>query len=374
MVRSERSKRKNSRISAVLLTILAVVTAALVFLYRDKFSSAALSGRSEDLADMVSNSEPFTYETGSRQSFALMGENLAVASTTGLQLLGRDGSTVSREVFAMANPAVCANKAGCAFYDVGGYSLRVYLDGEFVRLDRESEIISVSVSVSGFYAVSGCEPGYKGSVTVYDARLEDVYKWYSGTGYLVDAAVSPDGTSLAALCVEATGSVVHLFRLDSEEEYASVSLPNTVAFKLSFEAGGNFCVLSESAISFFSSGGEALSVYDFGSSFLADFELSESVRAVVLSKYVSGSDVLLVGFNADGSSPSELALAADPLSLASQDGRLLVLGAADIALYSGDLRLLARNRVVPGFSSAVLLPKGGVLLLSSRYGENCEFS
>ncbi len=374
MVRSKHAKQKSvQRILAVILSLLVLVLAALVFLFRDKLTPIALSGDSEDLADIASNDKPFTYETGSLQMFALMDQNLAIASTTGLQLLDRDGVTVSREIFSMANPAVCAAASTCAFYDVGGYALRVYQDGEFVRLDSESEIISVSVNNAGYYAVASYEPGYKGGVTVYNPELEPIYKWYSGTGYVVDAAVSPDSSMLAVLCAESEGSTIHIFRLDSEDEYASVTVPNELAFRLSYNSGGNLCVLSEQAVRFFSPSGKALADYAFGSAYLANFRLSEGIWVVVLSKYVSGSDVSLVSFNGSGKLAGEAALPAEPLSLFVQGDKLLVLGVSDASLYSAELRLLKQNHVVPGFSSAVLMPKGSVLLLSSHYGESCEF-
>ena len=374
MVRAGHTKQKNTRrMLAVILTLLVIILAVLVFLYRDKLSASSLSESSENLSDIISESEPFTYETGSQQMFALMGSNLAVASSTGLQLLDNEGSTISREVFSMTNPAVCSCESSCAFYDVGGNSLRIYKDGEFVNFDRDSEIISVAVSSSGYYTVAGYEAGYKGSVTVYNTELKAVYEWFSGSGYIVDAAVSPDGGTLGVLCVESTGSVVHLFHFDSEKEYASASVADELAFKLSFEDGGNFCLLSEKSIHFFSSGGKELSSYSFGEDYLANYQLSEDIWAVVLSKYVSGSDVTLLSFGSGGKQAGSISLSAEPLSLSSQGGKLLVLGVSDASLYSHDLRLQKQNHVVPGFVSAVLLPKGGVLLLSPHYGEKCEF-
>ena len=375
MVRAKHTKQKNTqRISAVILTLLVIVLAVLVFLYRDMLSPSSLSQSSEDLSDIISESEPFTYETGSRQMFALMGSNLAVASSTGLQLLDNKGNTVSREVFSMTNPAVCSCESSCAFYDVGGNSLRIFKDGEFVDFERDSEIISVSVNSAGYYAVAGYEAGYKGSVTVYDAQLNAVYEWFSGSGYIVDAAVSPDSRTLGVLCIESTGSVVHLFHFDSIEEYAYASVADELAFRLSFDEGGSLCLLSEKSIHFFSSGGKELSSYSFGEDYLANYELSEDIWAVVLSKYVSGSDVTLLSFGSNGNKAGSVSLSAEPLSLSSQGGKLLVLGSSDAALYSHDLRLQKQNHVVPGFVSAVLLPKGSVLLLSPHYGEKCEFS
>lgn len=375
MVRAKHTKqKKNRRFIAVTVTILVVVLAVLVFLYRDKLPISSLSGKTDDIADIILENEPFTYETGSQQMFALMGSNLAIASSTGLQMLDSSGDTVSREVFSMTNPAVCSNDSSCAVYDVGGYSLRIYKDGEFQDFDRDSAIISVSVNSVGYYAVAGYEAGYKGSVTVYDGAVKPIYEWYSGSGYILDAAVSPDNATLAVLCVESSGSIVHLFHFDSEKEIASVSIPNELAFKLSFDKGGNFCVLSEKALHFFGSKGQELSTYSFEDNYLANYSLGEEYWTVVLSKYVSGSDVSLISFGATGKNLGTVPLSSEPLSIFSQGQKLLVLGSSDIALYSHDLHLQKQNHVVPGFVSAVLLPKGSVLLLSSHYGEKCEFS
>ena len=240
-------------------------------------------------------------------------------------------------------------------------------------MDRDGEIISVSVNSGGYYAVAGYEAGYKGSVTVYDATLNPIYEWFSGSGYILDAAVSPDNSTLAVLCVESSGTLVHLFHFDSEDEYASVSIPNELAFKLCFEKGGNFCLLSEKAIHFYNLEAQELSVYSFEDNYLANYSLSEEYWAVVLSKYVSGSDVTLQSFGSTGKVLGSAPLSAEPLSIFSQGQKLLVLGSSDIALYSHDLNLQKQNHVVPGYVSAVLLPKGSVLLLSSHYGEKCEF-
>ena len=374
MVRAKHKSNKTAgRIFAVVLTLLVLVLAALVFLYRDKLSPAQLNPQSEDLADLLSASAPFTYEAGSRQQFALMGDHLAIASSTGLQLLDGDGVTVAREVFSMTNPAVCATKSTCAFYDVGGFTLRAYHKGEFVNLEQENEIISVSVNSSGYYTVAGFKTGYKGSVTVYNPSLSPIYRWDSGNGYLIDAALSPDNRTLAILCAEATGSVVRLFRTDSEEESSSISLPNELAFKLSFEAGGNFCLLSESNFYVYNPAGRQLSSRAFGEDVLVNYILTEELWTLAFSKYVSVSETNLLSFNGSGKEIGALTLADEPLSLSAQGSKLLALSASSLSLYNSDLRLQKQNNVVPGYLSAVLMPKGSVLLLSSHFGEKCEF-
>ncbi len=369
-----KQKNKTRGLSTFIATFLVVVLAVLVFLYHDKLSPSSLSEATGNATQAVSNSDPFTYENGSKQMFTLMGDDLAIASSTGLQLLDSHGKTISRQIFSMTNPAVCASGNFSAFYDVGGKSLRVYKDGDYTSLDRDNAIISVSLNSSGYLAVTEEEPGYKGSVTVYDSKLNSVYKWYSGSGYTLDAAISPDSNTLAVLCVEASGSVIHLFHLDSEKEITSVNVPNELAFRLCFNNDGKFCTLSEDAVYFFASDGKEISSYSFEQNYLANYELSDDFCAVVLSKYVSGSNVSLLSFASDGKVLSTVSLSDEPVMLFSQKQKLLVLDSSSITLYSRDLHTQKQNQIVPGYISAVLLSKGNVLLLSSHYGEEYKFS
>ncbi len=371
-VRAQRRRKKNSKhILAIITTLLVIIGAIMLFLYRDKLSDA-LSDTSGSGGEVFSDSEPFTYENGSRQLFGLVGDNLAISSSTGLQVLDSNGKTICRQVFSMTNPGLSSGEDFCAFYDVGGKSLRVLRNGDCTNLDTEYPIISVSAGSAGHLAVAEQESGYKGAVTVYDSSNAPVYKWYSGTGYVLDAMVSPDGASLAVLCVDGTGSVLHFFKLNSEEEYSSVSIPNELAFKLSYMKSGELCVLSENAIHFFSGSGKQLQFYSFGESYLAKYELSSEICAVVLNKYLSGSEVTLLSFSSDGNVLGTVSLTVEPVSLFAQKQKLLTLCTDEIFVFSRELRTLSQGRVVPGSKSAVLTPRGGIYLLSSHYAEKYD--
>lgn len=363
-------RTRNSRTDAIVGTIIVIVAALCVFLYRDRlFPSSNATERSQTA---VSSGESYTYETGSRQRFALMGDELAIASTTGLQVLDGDGESVLREVFSMTNPAVCACDDRCVFYDVGGKSVRVVKGGKSTSLDRDEPVTSVSVNSSGFIAVSGEEEGYKGSVKVFDAAMKPVYEWFSGSGYTLDAAVSPDNKSLAVLCAGTSGSEIHLFHLDSEKETATVKIEKDLALRLHYSKSGGLCVLSQKALRFYAPSGKALTTYDFGSNTLEDYEFGSDITAVALGKYVSGGSADLVSFGPEGKALGTVTLSDSPAALFSQGKKLLVLDSANVSVYDSAMRPLKSAAVTTGYESAVLLPGGDVLLLSTHYAEKSE--
>lgn len=295
------------------LTILLILAALFVFLYRDEIFGSGSDKYDE--ASGIKDSEPFTYENGSNQSFALQGDRLAIASSTGLQILDKDGNTVSRQVFSMGQPCVSTGGNSSIFYDVGGTTLRGYFGNEYKELDTAGEIVSVSVNSSGYLAVVSNETGYKGSVTVFSSSGEEIYKWYSGTGYTLDAAVMPSSDRLAVLCVEGSGTVIHFFKLDEEEEYALASIPAELAYDMGVNESDGIFVLSSTAIHFINKNGEVENSFTFGDYYLVDYNFSEGFCAAVLSKYISGSQVTIKTFSPSGKELGSADLSYSPTCL-----------------------------------------------------------
>lgn len=356
-------KRKKRRlISAV--TVLVILAALLIFLYKDELFS-----KTTHLAQGIASGEPFTYENGSDQSFALMGDRLAISSSTGLQLLDENGETFSRQVFSMGSPCVSAGGSTCVFYDIGGTALRAFFDENYVDMDSENNIIAVNANSAGWFAATTEESGYKGSVTVYDDKGAAVYKWYSGTGYVLDAVVSPDCSRMVALTVEDSGSSIHFFRLTDEEEYALAPLPAELCFDMACSDSGSVYVISDSALHFFDKNGNEDKNFSFGENHLVDYEFSEDLCALILSKYISGSEVTITSFSSGGRELGSADLAYCPTCLSSQGSKLLVFGTYGLCLFNKDMDLVKESAPVNGYKSALLMPDSQILLLAAYHGE-----
>ena len=215
----QRNKRRIFWPLAALVAVLVCMGALLV--YRSGVLDLAHGG-----SEIISKVEPFTYENGTQQMFAPVKGGVAVANTTGLQVLDKNGVTMARSIVSMKSPALASAGDRAAAYDVGGTALRVGDPrGNVTVLDQSDAIISVTMNAAGYLAVVTEETGYKGLVTVYNEEFDPVYRWHSGTNYVLRACVSPDCQSMAALTLEESGGAVHVFSLSSEEEYAVFSAP-----------------------------------------------------------------------------------------------------------------------------------------------------
>lgn len=374
MARDTEKNKIGRGLIAGLLTLIIVLAAVLVFLYRDELFQPSIEREENSVKvdDFSDEDEAYTYENGARQQFDMVGNELAISSSTGLQVLDKNGASVYRQVFSMKNPALSTGKNHGAFYDIGGSSLRIYSDGETTNLDIEEKIISLSMNASGFFALSAEESGYKGSVTVFNNLGDPIYKWYSGTGYVLDATVSPDSKTLAVLTAVTEGSMLHLFRLSDEAELASILIPNELAFKLYFTDNSRLCALSETALHFFDDEGKSLSVMDFEGSYLIDYNISDDFCSVALSKYISGSSATITSLSANGDLLGTAEIEYNPLCLSEYGGKLLVLGLDTATLLSRDMRHLSETPVPAGYGNAILLSSGEALLLSSYHGEKIK--
>lgn len=237
-------QKRNPRLRQTVIVAVCVL-AVLLFLYlllRDRPGSAS---------DYLDDSAPYTFDSSASRTFRTVDSRLAVVSSSGLQLLDDNGKTVLHEIFTLSQPGISVGGERVCAYDIGGTTLCVAdFKGSKTDIEPAGEIISADLSDSGYLAVCSDAAGYKGAVTVYDTSGKAVYVWYSGTGYLVRAAVSPDGKYLAALCLQDSGSVVHTFSLTSADERGSAECADELFADL-FWRGGKVCCVSQTRLAFF---------------------------------------------------------------------------------------------------------------------------
>ena len=167
----QRSKQISRRgiILLVSLVLLAILFVLSLILFRP--------GREAGVIETT----PYALDSSTSQRFAAMDGALAVASGGGLQLFDENGGLIQRHAVTMLRPALDASENWAAAYDIGGTTL-VTMDrkGNDTLFEQENALISVSVTDDGWLAAATESPGYRGMVTVYDAKHAVNYQWYSG--------------------------------------------------------------------------------------------------------------------------------------------------------------------------------------------------
>ena len=371
----KRRGKKAGRILVGILTLLLIVLAVLIFVFRDELTREGLRRIFGREASEIATREAFTYETGAEQIFAAAGDGLAVACSSSVQLLNAQGETVFKQVVSYESPAVFASAKGALFCDLGGtHSVLADFDGESRSPAPGGEILTAAMNENGWFCLVTAEAGYKALVSVYNSACEKQYEWWSGSGYVLRAAVSPDNRSLAVLCAERDCTKLHFFALNSETERANAVIADELLFDLAYVGGDAVCAVGETGLWFFTDAGKQTGEYPLEGRYLLDYAFSRSgYAAIYVSAYRSGATGTLLTLNADGRELGSAALERDVISLSVEGKQLLVMTADSLALYNQELVRQSANETLMTAKRAILRPAGDVLLLHAYSAERFKF-
>ena len=360
----------NSRTRKLLLFVAALIIAAaavVVFLNRD-----AISSRFSAAADTpTSQSEPFTFESGSMQVSAAVGNGAALVSTNSIQLLDSAGKLKARQVLSMKTPALTVSDKTAAAFDVGGTEVCVAgLDGSINEIENDDAVITAAMNEDGWLALCTEAAGYKGRVTVYNSDLKAVYQWDSGEGYLLSARVSPDGKYLAALCAAAEGSVVHIMSLSSEKEQASYTVAGKLVIDMFWPQDGRIFLLEQTGCEVIDRSCASKGSYDFGGLYLTQYAFSNDGYAVLLlGKYRTGGTGSITAVDADCKLVGKAEVTSELLSLSCSGRTIAALCQDGLHLYTQSLTQTAADANVVGVRAVLVREKGDALLISSYSAE-----
>ena len=376
--RAGKKKRKHSqklrRILAAILTVLLVVLAVLVFVFRNALTAENLRQTFGKANSVAPAREAFTYETGADQVFASAGNGLAVASGSSVQLLDEKGQTVFKQVVSFETPAVFASGARALFCDLSGTGCIVAdTDGGSRVLTGERNILTADMNNAGWFTLVTAEPGYKGLVSVYNSDCEKQYEWWSGTGYVLQATVSPDNRTLAVLSVEKEGSVVRFFALNSEVEQARADFPDRLLYDLRYMDNNSLCAVGETALFFLTREGALTGEYPLDGQYLLDYTVGTDLAALFYSSYRSGAGGTLVTLDRSGAVLGQLTLERDVVSLSANGKQLLVMTGGGLTLYDDALVRQYANETLMTARQAILRPAGDILLCSAYAAERFRF-
>ena len=356
---------------SLVLTLVLFVACLLVWHFRERFERDAIVV--SDRASVAK--EEYILESGAGQVFAQAGSGLAAASTSGLELLDENAGLAASRLFPMNTPAIAACAEFALFYDLGGTNMVVArFDGTTRELTCAGDIISATVSQGGVIAVTTECTGYRALVTVYNSALDPIYEWYSSSAWVMTAAVSPDGRSMAVLVYTAAGSEVRFFSLTKTEQQAELVAEDTLLLDLHWISGSQLCAYSSEAAWFFSAKGELASMYSFEGRYLSACTFDSAGCAVfALSDYRSGTTETLVSLDTAGAVLGTAELQSEIIALTASGGEVLVLCPDAAVLLSGSLIEKGRLYGVTGFKYGILRSRGEALLISTNYAEVYTF-
>lgn len=375
----EQVPEKKQNIFKRLLALL--VTAALIFgglflaLNWDRYNLDALKRHMvlrEVKTGVSGEGAPFTHGGGDNFSAAYLPDGILMTSTTGVRYYNFSGQLYSERVIPMEYPVVASAGGYAAAYDAGGKEFWLYHSGEEIfshTLEGEGDLLSVRPNDSGWLAVTAQESGYKGSVTVYNAKNEPVFRLNRSSTFVVDAMVSPDCRRVAVVTMGQTegrfSSQLLIFRLDSEEPEHEIPLGNMAVLELDYEKG-QIWLAGEQALVRVSTADWQSHIRSFGRSCLKGVSFGgHGFALVMLGHYrVGAADQMLV-VDGDGTE-YERTLSGQTLAFDAAGGYVCLLSSAGLEICTKDLDLYRSMEQTQGGRYVVLADNASALLASRQ--------
>ena len=357
---------------AFLVTVILFLAAGVIYFYQNSVTTDNL------ILSTVTAAVPedeYVFDAGSGQVFSAAGQGLAVANSTGFELLDSTGSIVTSKLLQMDNPSVAACDTYAIFYDLGGTNIAAAdFEGGITELTVMGDILSVTISAGGYAAVTTECTGYRALVTVYNAELIPVYEWYSSSAWVISASVAPDGQSMAVLSYTASGSEVRFFRLDQTEQTGAFSVSGKILLDIHWFSSERLCAYTTDQILFFNAEGRWLDTYSFAGQYLTGFAGGgDGFVTLSLSPYRTGTTSVLVSLDSGGKELGTANLESEIVSLTASGSEILALYADGAILYSGSLAEKGRIAGLPGFKYGLLRARSEALLIASNYAEVYKF-
>lgn len=356
---------------AILLVL--VMTGLSLYLFREDLDLDRLRRYFRYLGVEDTNSYGvYNFDAHSANAYAAVGDGLAVASVTGLELFGPSGEELASVSASVRVPAVEAGDDLALLWDVGGTTLAAASPdrGQVADLNLDRPILDADISPDGEICYASAADGYRTVITVLDAEQQERYRWLSSSRYMPLCAVAKGGNLLAAVSVGGTEgafeSRLQLFQTDHEQPGADISLGGQWIYDLDFLDRDIVCAVGESSVQFFDALGTKLGEYSYDGKYLKDYCLHGDGRAVLcLSPYQTGSQCELVSVTPDGTAPARVTLDGELQSLSAAGNYAAALSTGRLRVFKGDLSLYYETAEIAGETRCQVRRDGTALLIGS---------
>ncbi len=365
------------RILALLLVMIVVLGAVAVMLFPDALNMDALRRWVKYLNVRTDeNGGVYSFDSHNSNRYASFDGGLAIASVGGLSVYTSDGREAIVSQGQLSLPILQTGKNLAMTYDVGGSTLLAVhrRNGEVLRVTSEKAILDADLSAGDDICYASSASGYKSVLTVYNDRQERVYRWLSSSTYMPLCTISDNGAQMAAIGLDqkngAFESTLNLFRTHYDQIERTVSLGNELIYDVDYTGDDVICVVGETSVRCFDAAGEILGVYQYGDSFLKDFDLSgNGFLTLSLNMYRAGNRYSLVTVDTDGRELASLYIGQEILDLSACGKYLAVLTMDGLAIYNRMLEEYAHTEEVGAATSVVMCEDGSVLLLGGGTGK-----
>ncbi len=334
------------------LVILAVAVLAASGVIGSRLNKKDNSGFSADLLG---------YENA---SFAAAGSGFAAVSDISCRLYGRSGEILCTASRSYSRLQVAGAEGCAAVWSEGESGITLLRSSGAADLDFSGGVTAADINDAGTAVVLAGEIGYKGSVTVVDKENNAVYRVYIGSGYPLDADISPNSDRVAVLSLTAEGSTVSVYDTDSEQLRAEYSEEGRSCFDLEYLSDGRLLLISAQQATFLKDDGKKLGEVSFEGEFLKGYAAGEGFVVLLLGSYKAGSAGQILITDTAGNLLRSLDTDSETEAVSAAGKYLAVRFSDETVIYDSELNVLGNLQDTAGIQAAVMRADGSAVIIS----------
>lgn len=353
---SKKQTKKNGTLKTVIGAIAFFAVAALIIYLMLGGGSSIRRLWHEVSGDTASE---YYYDGAAGGSFASIKGGFAVLTSSQLSVYDVSGEETVNMLLSYTNPILSSDGGYAAAWDLGGYNAAlVNEDGVCARITTENAIISVSVNDHGYLCVCTDEPSYGGSVTVYNSSGTALYKWYSGSGYLLNAKLK-DKSDLIILTISESGSNIIYTKITEEQERCRYTTEDII-IDAEFSDSGIFAISSARLI-YLNKSLEEKGSYDFSGKHLDAYILKDDYAFITLADYQVGGERTAVTVNSSCDELGSLTISEDIIAVSGTEKHIAVMTSGVISVYNMRLQIEWQCECQSGADSISIRRDGSVI-------------
>lgn len=363
------------RLAATLVVLAVALALVAVVTFRDSLNLDSVKRwftyRSLIRSDS-GRAESFVYDGDLTDTFAVLDGDLLVCSRNAISLYSGSGTQYINQSVSMENPVVSTNGSLAVVYDAGGACLYILGQRTLVwSADDLDSILSARLNKNGQLTVVTQSSGYRGTVTVYDAAYTPVMSVNLTSAFVMDAALSDNGHTLAILTVGqsngAFSTTLELDVMDYSDGAYSPELTCPLGSGVVLETrhtGTAVWTLGDRGLTITSHDGRSSGV-SWADKHLRRYSLSGDGFAVaLLGKYRAGSQAELWVVDEQGQRRT-LPLNEQVTSISAAGRYIAVLTGDRLDIYTDQLELYDSLEGTQGARVALLMTDGSAILISA---------
>jgi len=365
-----------SRILVAILTLLLIVTAVIVVVFRDQVNLDSvkryLTYQALERNDKGVGAE-FDITADKTNSYAALDDCLIACSNNRIQIYSNGGSVYVDMQVSIFDPVILAEGNYALIYDAGGSELYLFSERQLIheyKAEEGSSILSARVNSNGWLVIIEEAAGYKASATVYNDRFQPVMTQNISSSFVIDGVVSPDNRKLALITIgqEETkfASTLRIYDCGDGAETVSRVISNEPPLDLRWDEDG-FWLQELNSLRRLDDSGSEVGLWEDESLHLQGFSLSGDGFAVeYYSRYRAGNAGTLMVIDEKGAISAQLDLNEEILSVSASGRYIGVLTHSGLTIYTSSLNRYAYLDNDTGIVKAIVRSDGTAMLVSEK--------